>query len=211
MEYVPVILTVAVIHLLAVISPGPDFMMITRNSLIYSRRTGLYSSIGLGLGILVHVTYSLIGLGYIISKSILLFSLIKYLGAAYLIYIGYKSLTSKARFSEQNGSTQKKDISKLEAIKIGFLTNVLNPKATLFFLSLFTIIVTPQTPFAIKLFMGIEMSAVTIIWFAFVAYLFSHQFVTRRIHKIQHLAEKFIGIVLIGLGVKVALSTSINE
>ena len=77
MSYLPIFLTVALAHLLAVISPGPDFIMITRNSLIYSRRTGIYSSIGLGLGILVHVTYSLVGIGLIISKSIILFNTIK--------------------------------------------------------------------------------------------------------------------------------------
>lgn len=98
MHYLPIIFTVALIHLLAVISPGPDFIMITRNSLIYSRRTGIYSAIGLGLGILVHVTYSLVGIGLLISKSILLFNTIKYLGAAYLIYIGYKSITAKASY-----------------------------------------------------------------------------------------------------------------
>ena len=79
MEYLSIFLTVALAHLLAVISPGPDFVMITRNSLIYSRRTGVYSALGLGLGILVHVFYSLVGIGFIISKSIILFSIIKFI------------------------------------------------------------------------------------------------------------------------------------
>jgi len=207
MNYLPIILTVALIHFLAVASPGPDFMMITRNSLIYSRKAGFYSAVGLGLGILVHVTYSLIGIGYIISKSILLFNFIKYLGAAYLIYIGIKSLTSKSSKTEQEITIEKKDISNRQAIKIGFLTNALNPKATLFFLSLFTLVISPKTPFIIKMIMGGEMCIATTIWFAFIAYLFSHRLIKNKVHKIQHFAEKFIGIVLIGLGLKVALST----
>src|SRR3990167_6853963 len=96
MEYLPIILTVALIHFLAVISPGPDFIMILRNSLIYSRKKGMFSAVGLGLGIMVHIIYSLVGIGLLISQSIVLFNIIKFLGAGYLIYIGVKSLLSKS-------------------------------------------------------------------------------------------------------------------
>lgn len=208
MEYLSVILTVALVHLLAVISPGPDFVLITRNSLVYSRKTGIYSAIGLGLGILVHVTYSLIGVGLIIAQSVVLFTIIKFFGAGYLMYLGYKSLTSKSSHLSIQAEQHKTDISKWQAIRIGFLTNVLNPKATLFFLSLFTLIISPSTPLGVKLFMGFEMSVVTGLWFALVAYLFSHHFVKSRFEKVQHFAEKFIGVVLIALGLKVALSTT---
>jgi RhtB (resistance to homoserine/threonine) family protein len=208
MEFIPAILTVALVHLLAVISPGPDFIMITRNSLMYSRQTGIYTSIGLGLGILVHVVYSLVGIGVLISQSILLFNIVKFLGAAYLIYIGFKSLTSKTSSLNLQNQEQKKDISRMEAVKIGFITNVTNPKATLFFLSLFTLVISPNTPFAVKVFMGAEMSIVTALWFMLVAYLISHHLIKNKLSKVQHTAEKFIGVVLIALGIKVALSTS---
>ncbi len=208
MEYLPIIFTVALVHLLAVISPGPDFIMVTRNSLIYSRKTGIYSAIGLGFGILIHIIYSLIGIGLIIAKSIILFNAIKFLGAGYLIYIGYKSLTSKSNNQLLERKTQTKDISRWKALRIGFLTNVTNPKATLFFLSLFTLVINPMTPFFVKLIMGTEMFFATIIWFSFVAFLVSHHLVKNRINKIQNTAEKFIGVILIGLGIKVALSSS---
>ena len=208
MEYISIILTVALVHLLAVMSPGPDFIMVTRNSLVYSRKTGIYSAIGLGGGILVHVIYSLVGIGLIISQSVVLFNVIKYLGAAYLIYIGYKSITLKSSKLQLDTTEHKKDISPLKAMSIGFLTNVLNPKATLFFLSLFTLVISPTTPLGIKIFMGIEMAVVTALWFAFVAFLISNQLVKSRLQKVQSKAEKFIGFVLIGLGIKVALSSS---
>ncbi len=208
MQYLPIFLTVALAHLLAVISPGPDFVMITRNSLIYSRRTGIYTAVGLALGILVHITYSLAGIGFIIAKSLLLFNIIKFLGAAYLIYIGYKSLTAKSSKLDVSVQNIKKDLSRLVAVKIGFLTNVTNPKATLFFLSLFTLVITPSTPIFIKILLGAEMSIVTFLWFAFVTYLTSHHLVKNKIGGVQHFAEKFIGIVLIALGIKVAFSSS---
>src|SRR5688572_28027873 len=208
MPYLQMFLTVALVHFLAVVSPGPDFMMVTRNSLIYSRKTGIYSAIGLGLGILVHVAYSLIGIGLIISKSIILFNTIKILGAVYLIYIGYKSLTSKsATIEKESEGANTKTISDWEAVKIGFITNATNPKATLFFLSLFTIVISPETPLWLKLVMGGEMSFVTFLWFALVAVVLSHRLVKQKISRIQHYAEKFIGVILIILGIKVALSS----
>ncbi len=208
MEYLSIIATVAVVHLLAVISPGPDFMMITRNSLVYSRKTGMYSALGLGLGILVHITYSLVGIGLIISQSIVLFTVIKYLGAVYLIYIGYKSLTAKSNSARDKAFEVRPDITPQKALRIGFLTNVLNPKATLFFLSLFTLVITPGTPLFVKLIMSAEMSIVTALWFMFIAFIFSHHVLKNRIQKVQHIAERFIGIALIFLGLKVAFSTS---
>lgn len=208
MEYLSIFLTVAIVHFLAVVSPGPDFIMITRSSLIYSKRTGFYSAIGLGLGILVHVTYCLIGIGFIIAQSIILFSAIKLLGAAYLIYIGYKSLTAKSMHQKQEETTAKKDLDKFAAIRLGFITNVTNPKATLFFLSLFTVVIKPNTPLFVKSLMGVEMAFVTFVWFAFIALIFSHRILKTRITKIQHWAERFIGVILIGLGIEVALSAT---
>ena len=208
MEYLPIILTVALIHLLGAMSPGPDFVMITRNSLIYSRRTGIYSAIGLGLGVIVHITYSLLGIALIISQSIILFNIIKFIGAGYLIYIGVRSLISKSSHLKLATDEHKVDISPRKAISIGFLTNVLNPKVTLFFLSLFTLVISPSTPLGVKLFMGAEMTIVTALWFTLVAYLISHHFVKSRFEKVQKFAGKFIGVVLIGLGIKVAFSTA---
>ena len=208
MEYLSAIFTVALIHLLAVMSPGPDFIMLTRNTITYSRKAGIYTALGLGCGILVHVIYSLVGIGLIISQSIVLFSVIKFIGAAYLIYLGYKSLTSKSSRLSIDTATSKEDLPGWNAIKTGFLTNVLNPKVTLFFLSLFTLVINPQTPLGIKFFMGLEMAVATFMWFTFVAFLVSHNFVKKRMEKIQYIAEKLIGVLLIGLGVKVALSTS---
>lgn len=206
--YVTQFLTVVIVHLLAVMSPGPDFVMVTRNSLVYSRKVGVYTSFGLGIGIAVHVTYCLLGIGLLISQSILLFSIIKYLGAGYLIYIGYKSLKAKPQ-AEKNEEIQKaeKQISPLSAIRIGFLTNVLNPKATLFMLALFTQVINPGTPRLIESLYGMEMVAMTIAWFSLVSVFFSNPLIKERISKVQHHIERVTGAVLILLGIKVALSS----
>ena len=205
-------LTVAIIHFLAVASPGPDFAIVTRNSLVYTRKIGIYTALGVGVAIGVHVAYSLLGIAFVISQSIILFNVIKYVGAAYLIYIGVKSLLAKKQ-TDTNAELQfektKKDISLFTAVRTGFLTNVLNPKATLFFLALFTQVISPTTPKFIQLLYGVEMMTVTFVWFTLVSLLFSNQAVKAKLNKFQHYLERVTGAILIGLGFKVAFS--VNE
>ncbi|MBI4433479.1 LysE family transporter [Candidatus Uhrbacteria bacterium] len=200
-------LTVALIHLLAVMSPGPDFVMVCRNSLTRSRRSGMWSAVGLGFGILVHVTYSLIGIGYLIAQSIVLFTVLKWIGAAYLVWIGWQSLRAKPVTMTAAVTALADDISPLAAVRMGFLTNVLNPKATMFFLALFTQVIRPTTPAIVQVGYGMEMSVMTMLWFAGVAYALGHGAVRHRFQSIQHYVERTMGAILIALGVKVALST----
>lgn len=207
MEYFSIFITVATIHFLGVISPGPDFILITRNSIKYSRKTGIYTAFGLGLGILLHVAYSLIGIGLVISQSIIMFNLIKIAGASYLIYLGYKSVTSSAQtLTISKNVTKKNDISSYKAIKMGFLTNATNPKVTLFFLSIFTLVIKPTTPLYVKLLMGLEMQIVTVLWFSIIAFIFTHHIVQKRLSSMQAYSEKIMGIALIALGLKLAFT-----
>ena len=206
--YLAEFLTIAVLHLLAVMSPGPDFILISKNSLVYSRRTGVFSAIGLAFGIMLHITYCLIGIGLIISKSIIIFSLIKYAGAAYLIYIGILSLRAKPQNQKIDEIIIQKSITAWQAIKTGFLTNALNPKATLFFLAVFTQVIHQSTPIGIKILYGAEMSFMTFLWFSIVAIVLSHKKIKQPFLRVQHLVERTMGGILILLGLKVALSSS---
>lgn len=204
-------LLVAGIHLLAVMSPGPDFAMVIRNSLVHSRKTGLLAAVGLALGNTLHVIYSLLGIGLIISQSVLLFTFIKWLGAAYLIYIGVKSLLAKKHTeSETESSTLERadtNLTPLQAVRMGFLTNALNPKATLFFLALFTQVINPATPLSIKALYGLEMSTVTFLWFGFVVMILTHHRVQVVFNGIKHHIDRLFGAVLIALGIKIALGS----
>ena len=206
MSFYAQLLTITIIQLVAIMSPGPDFAIICRNSLMYSRRTGIYSALGISLGIIVHVTYTLVGIGVIISKSIVLFSTIKLLGAAYLIYIGYKSLKAKPS-KEISATKSKQDLSRLQAIKIGFITNILNPKVTLFFFSLFTQVISPNTPAIIRMLYGLQMFVFTLSWFTLLAIAISHPIIKNRFLFVSHYIEKTMGVILIALGVKVALES----
>jgi RhtB (resistance to homoserine/threonine) family protein len=195
-------LTVFAIRLVAIITPGPDFAMTLRNSLAYSRRAGVYTAIGVGAGNLVHATYSLIGIGAVISESILLFSILKWVGAAYLIYIGIKSLKAKRVVVSTEDIEREQDIKQWSAFRIGFLGNLLNPKATLFFLALFTQIVQPLTPMVVQAIYGLTVAVLAFIWFSVVAVVISHQAFKRRILSFSHWLERLTGAALVVLGLR---------
>lgn len=206
MKDLSLIATVTLVHLLGLMSPGPDFFMTARNSLAYSRRTGIWTAFGIAIGISWHIFYCIAGLAFVISRSILLFNSIKFLGAGYLMYIGIKSLRAKSSAVELGEQEKKSDISRSKALKIGFLTNVLNPKATVFFLSLFTLVISPDAPAGVLAIISVIMIVLTAAWFSLVAVFLTQRRVRSVFNRFQGAFNKTFGGILIALGVKVALT-----
>ena len=199
--------TVALIHLLAVASPGPDFAIVVRESVAHGRRAGTWTALGVGTGIFVHVAYSLLGIGLIVSQSIVLFNALKWLAAAYLFYIGIKALRAKPAAPgslEVVGDGAER--APRGAFMTGFVTNGLNPKATLFFLSLFTVVINPHTPLAVQAGYGVYLAFATALWFCLVALLFSQRRVRAGFARMGHWFDRLMGTVLVGLGVKLAFT-----
>lgn len=198
------LLAVITITLLAVISPGPDFAMVTRNSLLLSRRAGVLTAVGIGLGVLVHVAYTLLGLGLLIQQSLWLFNAIKLLGAAYLVYLGLKMLRSQPVGDAPEVAVA--PLSDAQALRTGFLTNALNPKTTVFMVSLFLQVVQPRTPLALQLGYGLFISVAHMTWFSLVALCFSAGAVRSRLLAARHWIDRAFGGLLVGFGVLLALS-----
>lgn len=197
--------TITSIILIGIISPGPDFLLITRNSLLLSKKAAIFSALGVSAGSMIHTVYSIIGLGLIISKSLILFSFIKYLGAIYLFYIAFKSLRPHSSQKGSSCKNIKSNMSFTQAFMTGFLTNVTNPKAILFYISLFTLIIKPTASMPIKMFYGLEVFFLALIWFSFVVLLFSSHFFTKRLQKLQNHIEKFISYTFLALGLKLMI------
>lgn len=198
--------TVAIVHLLAVASPGPDLAIMIRQALLQSRRNALLSAFGIGIGIFVHITYSLLGIGIIIQQSLTLFSILKVIGALYLTWIAIQCLRSKAgaiHVETANAPTQ----SGFAAFRLGFLTNVLNPKATLFFVSLFSVIISPGTPVMVQAAYGVYMAIATGLWFALVATFFTLPQVRRAFGRFGHWLDRLMGGVLLALAGQLLFST----
>lgn len=197
------LITVITITLLAVISPGPDFAMVTRNSLMLSRRAGVLTALGIGLGALVHVTYTLVGVGLLIQQSLWLFNAIKLVGAVYLVYLGVKMLLAKPSGAVANSTVA--SMSDWVALRTGFLTNALNPKTTVFILSLFMQVVQPDTPLEIRIGYGAFVSVAHMAWFGLVAMCFSAGTLRERLLAVRHWIDRAFGGLLVGFGVMLAV------
>ncbi|BCK65142.1 LysE family translocator [Aeromonas dhakensis] len=198
------LLAVVAITFFAVISPGPDFAMVSRNSLLLSRRSGVLTALGIGAGVCVHVTYTLLGVGLLIQQSLWLFNLIKLAGAAYLIFLGIKMLRAKPATAEV--LAEQPALSSLGALRTGFLTNVLNPKTTIFIVSLFMQVVQPQTPLAVQLGYGAFIVLAHAVWFSAVAIFFSTDSVRGRLLAVRHWIDRVFGALLVGFGMLLALT-----
>lgn len=197
---------VATISFLGMVSPGPDFFLVLKNSLSYSRKSALISCLGVIFSILVHMSYCVAGIAVLIKATPLLFNLLRYVGAGYLIWLGIKALRAK-----QSGTnyvctnSSKSDLPCKTAFLQGFLCNLLNPKATLFFLAVFTQVLNTESSVSDKLWVAFIIFVEALMWWPFVVFVFQAQMVQRRYFKAQFFIDKLLGIILIALGVKVAL------
>ncbi|MDM5077596.1 LysE family transporter [Aeromonas media] len=198
------LLAVVAITFFAVISPGPDFAMVSRNSLLLSRRTGVLTALGIAAGVCVHVSYTLLGVGLLIQQSLWLFNLIKLVGAAYLIFLGIKMLRAQPETGEELASQPA--LSSLGALRTGFLTNVLNPKTTIFIVSLFMQVVQPQTPLVVQLGYGAFIVLAHALWFSVVALFFSSASVRSHLLAVRHWIDRIFGGLLVGFGMLLALT-----
>jgi RhtB (resistance to homoserine/threonine) family protein len=207
MNYWPEFLTIVVAHALAVASPGPDFALVLRQSLAHGRRTAVWSSIGIGCGICVHIVYCLLGLGYFLKNSPAALAVVQYLGAAYLAWVGVQALRAPARSGDLELNPADTAPTSRAAWTTGFLVNVLNPKAALFFISLFPLAVSVHTPKLIQAGYGLWMTVATAAWFSFVSVVFTREEVRRRFLRHGHWIDRALGVVFLGFAASLAFAT----
>lgn len=197
-------LFIATIATLGMISPGPDFFLVVKNAARYRRPVAMMTAFGVILGVATHMTYCVAGLAVVITATPWLFNLLKYAGATYLIWIGIQAILA------QNGS--KLDVTNItpqqasykSALIQGYLCNLLNPKATLFFLSVFTQVLSVDSGIGAKLWYAFIIFILAAIWWPTLVFLIQSAPVRRGLARTQKVVDKVLGVVLIGLGIKVA-------
>jgi len=195
--------------LLLNLTPGNDMMYVASRSISQGTKAGIISAAGVFIGCFVHITAAVFGLSILIMKSAFLFELIKFIGAGYLIYLGAKTILTKSNFNENLQALPPTDKWKL--LKQGVITNALNPKVALFFLSFLPQFIQPGSPlyktqlFSLGLWFDLQGTCVLMI----VAWVIGKagNFIKNN-KKFWRIQEKITGIILIGLGIKVALSSS---
>lgn len=187
------------VHAMAVILPGPDFAVITRLSIVGGRQTGLWAAAGVATSIAGYTLVTLLGLSLVLAALPGLSRILSVAGALYLMWLGIQSLRSQGTLP-QAASLQ---AGRRQAWTTGFLTNLLNPKAMLYFGSILSQAISPGfTGWQLSL-LFVLLVAETFLWFALVASLFS---TPRMLHWLRaHLQgfERVIGVVLLALAARV--------
>jgi len=202
------IIIVAGITWLAVISPGADFAIVSRNSSVYGRAAGVASSAGIASGCWVHIGYAIFGIGLILHYIPNAFIIIQICGASYLVYVGIKTFFSK-KLKDQNSEASIR-ISNWKHFATGALTNSLNPKTSIFIISMYTQVIGTQTSFIEQLLFGLFVCLSHLLWFVLIAIFMSTQKVRRWIMQYQKVFNGLIGGMLVALGIALFMTGSLQ-
>ncbi|MBA6382593.1 LysE family transporter [Colwellia sp. BRX10-6] len=206
--YMTEIIAVSTIAIFMAMLPGADFVMVTRTSIYNGRLSGLYMSLGMCLSVCIHASYSIAGLAVVIANSAWLFATIKYLGAAYLIYIAWQLLTTRDLLNNDHNN-QTAAMSTFNAMRRGFTCNILNPKTSIFFLSIFTQVVSVDTPLIMQVSYGIIIMLAHFIWYSGVALLLSHPNIMPRFNRHKQKIDKVAGFILMIIAIKLILMNAV--
>lgn len=254
MEFWHGFLLITSVHLLAAASPGPDFVLVSQQTLAKGRRNGLVCSLGITLGLAVHIIYSVLGLATVIAHSQPLLTAIKWLGGSYLIYLGWQGIQAKpkkpsdlaastnsanlenagidisqsapaekvqlhvneklltqsptAKSLSKNLSKKQPSIntdSTLAILRRGFFYNVFNPKAPVYFVAIFTLVLSPSIPLWQLATYGVWMMVLQMAWFSTVVMLLSIPAIHRRFQRFEHWIDRVLGTAMIVLGLNLIL------
>ena len=195
--------TVVILHLFAVMSPGPDFALITRQSIRYGREVAIWSSAGIGVGILFHSFLAISGILLLIASSPIYVSFLKIICSVYLAYLGIISLFNSSDFNKVKFSKSK--WSNTGGFFTGLITNIANVKALLFFVTLFGVVLNTQETYSLAVF-GIYMAIATFVWFSSVTYIFTSEVMKKKFLSFFKIFEKFLGLALVIIAIQIMLS-----
>lgn len=196
------IITIGLTHLLALASPGPDLVLVVRNALGKSRKDGYYTAMGFALGVFCHLTIGLFGLTLLLTKIPALMVGLKILGALYLAFIGYKAWSSGS--FKINSSKEQLRSEPWISLREGFLTNLLNVKAMLFFFTLLITVLKPEVDLSLKLSAMCLMVTLTFLWFSLVTRFLTIDSIQKRFLGAQRSLERILALLLWALAIKLS-------
>jgi threonine/homoserine/homoserine lactone efflux protein len=196
-------LSLALLCILGAMTPGQSFIIILKHSMAGGRLNGLVASVGHGLGVMLYAIATVVGLAVIIQQTPWLFDLIKYTGAAFLVWLGYKALTSapnNAMYSSDNAAVTLK-----QSFTEGLMISFLNPKLAIFFLALFSQFVDGTASWQQSVIMIATVTGIDTLWYCLVALVLSHSIMLEKLRKHVHIIEKLSGVVLLAVALRVVI------
>ena len=204
MSNLEIIVGTTLIWSLILVSPGPNFIVVSRLSLSNSRHAGIGTSLGIVIGAISYATFTLFGFSIILEKLAEYHGVIRFIGGTYLIWLGINAwVTRKSTNHFTTSTTNSNDFT--QGFKTGLLTSLTNPKAIVFFLSLFASLITPTTPFWVKTMVLLIGGTMEFAWYTFVAIILSREKPKRFYDQSRAIIDRVLGTILISFGLTLVL------
>lgn len=196
-------ISLATLCILGAMTPGQSFIIILKHAISGGRLNGLIASLGHGLGVMLYAIATVVGLAVIIQKTPWLFDVIKYTGAAFLVWLAYNALTAKA--NSARFSSEETNITLKESFTEGLMISFLNPKLAIFFLALFSQFVDDTAIWQQNIIMVATVTGIDTLWYCLVALVLSHSIMLEKLRTNVHIIEKLSGIVLLAIACRVVM------
>lgn len=209
-----IFVTVAIAHFLALLSPGPDFVLVVKSAIKNEGKNAIGVALGIAAANAVYISLCLVGVGSILAASVPVMITLKVIGGLFLIYLAVQALRArKSSYKDLDiaKSTSSTKSTFLKEFFTGFMSGILNPKNLLFYLSLFTVVLTPEIGFAFKLGLGIWMTAVVFLWDLSIIFLLSTRTVRSKFTKAAFYIDKVTGALLGFIGLAIVKSALVKQ
>ena len=211
-----IFVTVAIAHFLALLSPGPDFVLVVKSAIRNEGKNAIGVALGIASANALYIGLCLIGVGSILAASVTIMIVLKIIGGLFLIYLAVQALrASKSSYNNLELTESSIDTSNkstfLKEFITGFMSGILNPKNLLFYLSLFTVVLTPEVGFAFKLGLGIWMTVVVFLWDLAIIYLLSTRTIRSKFTKAAYYIDKVTGALLGLIGFAIVKSALVKQ
>jgi threonine/homoserine/homoserine lactone efflux protein len=206
MSYLPQLLTLVGVWIITLVSPGPDFIVTIRYSIAHSRRDGVFVALGIATGTVIWVTLSIVGSGIMLTQLSWFVSIMRVVGALYLAYLGVKTILNAHRPMQTSMLGSPSSSRRMSSWRVGFLTNISNPKALVFFASIFVALLPIHPPFWFQVTLILMMVGTVAVWFCIVACLFSLGPIAGTYRRAKKWLDYLTGGIFVALGMRLALA-----
>ncbi|RMX08357.1 lysine transporter LysE [Corticibacter populi] len=211
MELTTIFVTVALAHFLALLSPGPDFVLVVKSAIRHPARVAAGVAVGIATGNALYIALCLAGVGALLSRSTGLMLVLKIGGGLFLAWLGWMALRARksdyaalaALAAQEGGARPAASPGFWRECVVGFASALLNPKNLLFYLSLFSLVLNSEVALVFKLALGGWMTAVVLVWDLFIILVLSHPPVRAWFSRAAYYIDKFTGLVLGAVGGKI--------
>lgn len=200
MDFSTALVSILTIHLMASISPGPDFVVVSQKTLLRGRRAGIVCGFGVCVGLLVHIGYSVAGLTAALEHSAWLTQGIGIFGGSYLVFLGYKSIKGSYSANMSPSNERENKTTGSSAFWSGLIVNIFNPKAAIYFISLFSMIISPSMSAEKLLLVIVSIIAVQMAWYLTFIFIVTIPSIRVKFDSKVYLIDRILGALMLMMG-----------